>query len=143
MALGTLQGETDITNLLKTIAGVDVMEGDYVDDGYMPVLDANKLFKPYILIKFNGGFQAYDNGIVGPDKDTQRATFTVYVVSPDDRTTRSIRDQVREKLFTDFRPTDGGFMRPGNSYSFVDPDQGYHRYVHALAFSYQFNLSWT
>lgn len=139
--LATLTGETDIVNKLKTIPGVDVMEGDYVDDSYQPVTDANKLFKPYMLVKFNGSFQNYDNGICGPEKDTQRATFTVYVVSPEDRVTRSIRDQVREKMLTNFRPTDGGSLRPGNAYSFVDPDLGYHRYVHALTFSYTFNLS--
>lgn len=140
MPLNTVPGEDDIVDRIKEIDGVDVMESDYVDDSYIPVVDANKMFKPYILVKFNGGFQHYDHGIVGPEKDTQRATFTVYIVSPDDRTTRLIRDQVRVKLFTDFRPTDGGFLRPGNSYSFVDPDLGFHRYVHALAFSYMFNL---
>lgn len=141
MPLATLPGEIDIVNRIKEIEGVDVMEGDYVDDSYLPEVDDNKLFNPYILIKFNGGYQNYDNGIVGPEKDTQRATFTVYVVSPDDRVTRVFRDSVREKMLTNFRPTDGGPLRPGNSYSFVDPDLGYHRYVHALAFTYTFNLS--
>jgi len=139
--LNTLPGEIDIVNKLKEILGIDVMEGDYVDDGYIPVVDANKLFKPYMLVKFNGSFQQYDNGIAGPELDTQRATFTVYAVSPDDRTTRALRDQVRVKMLTNFRPTDGGSLRPGNAYSFVDPDLGFHRYVHALSFSYTFNLS--
>lgn len=139
--LNTLAGEDNIVDKLKEIEGIDVMEGDYVDDSYVPVVDDNKLFKPYMLVKFNGSFQQYDNGIVGPELDTQRATFTVYVVSPDDRVTRSIRDQVRVKMLTNFRPTDGGSLRPGNAYSFVDPDLGYHRYVHALSFSYTFNLS--
>lgn len=141
MALGTYTGELDILAKVREIPGLDVMEGDYVDDSYLPSVDANKLFKPYALVKFHGSFQAYDNGIVGPDKDTQRATFTVYVVSPDDATTRKLRDQVRVKMLTNFRPTDGSSLRPGNAYSFTDPDLGYHRYVHALAFSYQFNLS--
>lgn len=141
MPLGTTPGETDITNKLKTIDKVDVMEGDYTDDSYLPDVDANGLFKPYILVKFNGSLQEYDNGIVGPEKDTQRATFTVFVVSPDDRVSRILRDQVREKMLTNFRPTDGSFLRPGNAYSFVDPELGYHRYVHALAYSYKFNLS--
>lgn len=141
MPLGTSAGEVDIFNRLDAIEGVDVMEGDYTDDSYLPDVDENKLFKPYILVKFNGAFQAYDNGICGPEKDTQRATFTVYVVSPEDRVTRMFRDQVRETLLTNFRPTDGGPLRPGNSFSFVDPDLGYHRYVHALAFTYLFNLS--
>lgn len=141
MPLNTVPGEDDIVARIKEIEGVDVHESDYTDDSYLPTVDANKLFKPYILVKFNGGFQAYDNGICGPEKDSQRATFTVYVVSPDDRVTRGLRDQVREKMLTNFRPTDGSSLRPGNSYSFVDPDLGYHRYVHATAFSYLFNLS--
>ena len=141
MPLATLAGEIDIINKLKEIPGVDVMEGDYVDDSYLPEVDSNKLFKPYILVKFNGSFQEYDNGICGPDKDTQRATITVYCVSPEDRVTRTIRDQVRVKMLTNFRPTDGGPLRPGNAFSFVDPDLGYHRYVHALAYTYTFNLS--
>lgn len=140
--LSTVPGEDNIVTRIKEIEGVDVMESDYTDDSYLPdVDDTTKLFKPYILVKFNGGFQQYDNGICGPEKDTQRATFTVYIVSPDDRITREFRDQVREKMLTNFRPTDGSSLRPGNSYSFVDPDLGYHRYVHALAFSYLFNLS--
>ncbi len=141
MPLGTTPGETDITNKLKTIEKVVVMEGDYTDDSFLPEVDVNGLFNPYILVKFNGSFQEYDNGIVGPEKDSQRATFTVFVVSPDDRVSRILRDQVREKMLTNFRPTDGSSLRPGNAYAFVDPELGYHRYVHALAYSYTFNLS--
>jgi len=141
MPVASATGEDDILAKIKTIVGVDVMESDYVDDSYLPVLDANKMFKPYILVKFNGGFPEYDNGICGPEKDTQRASITVYVVTPDARTTRTFRDQVREKMLTNFRPTDAGPLRPGNSYSFVDPDLGFHRYVQALSFSYTFNLS--
>lgn len=141
MPIASTIGEDDIIAKVKTIPGVDVMESDYVDDGYVPVLDANKMFKPYMLIKFNGGFPAYDNGICGPEKDTQRASITVYVVTPDARTTRLLKDQVREKLLTNFRPGDGSSLKAGNSYSFVDTDIGYHRYVHAVSFSYTFNLS--
>lgn len=141
MPVASSTGEDDILNKIKEIVGVDVMESDYTDDSYLPTLDANKMFVPYILVKFNGGYPEYDNGICGPEKDTMRSTVTVYVVSPDARTTRTFRDQVRTKLLTNFRPTDGGSLRPGNSYSFVDPDLGYHRYVQALSFSYSFNLS--
>lgn len=141
MPLATTPGEDAIVARLKTIEGIDVMESDYIDDSYLPTVDENNMFVPYMLVKFNGGFQAYDNGICGPEKDTQRATFTVYVVTPDDRTTREYRDKVREKMLTNFRPTDGSSLRPGNSFSFVDPDAGYHRYVHSLSFSYLFNLS--
>lgn len=141
MPLASTQGEDDIIARIKEIAGVDVMESDYTDDSYVPKLDENKMFKPYILVKFNGGFPNYDNGICGPDKDSLRGTITIYVVSPGARATRVLRDQVREKMLTNFRPTDASHLRPGNSYSFVDPDLGYHRYVQALSFSYEFNLS--
>lgn len=141
MTVASAVGEDTIIAKVKEITGVDVMEGDYTEDGYKPQVDANKMFKPYMLIKFNGGFPAYDNGICGPEKDTQRATITIYVVSPDARTTRVLRDQVRQKMLTSFTPTDGSSLRPGNSFSFVDPDGGYHRYVQALSFSYMFNLS--
>lgn len=140
MPLSASAGENDILAKLKTIPGVDVMESDYTDDSYVPD-QVNGLFKPYIQVKFNGAFQEYNNGIVGPDKDTLRANFTVYVVSPDAATTRNIRDQVRVKLLTNFRPTDGSSLRPSTSFSFVDPDLGFHRYVQALSFNYSFNLS--
>lgn len=142
MPLASSAGELDIINRLKEIVGIDVMEGDYVEDSYVPERDTNGMFVPYVLIKFNGGFPyEIDNGICGPEKDTQRASITIYVVSPDPATTRNFRDLAREKMLTNFRPTDGGSLRPGNSYSFVDPDLGFHRYVQALSFSYLFNLS--
>ncbi len=77
MPVASALGEDAIITRIDTIPGVDVMEGDYVEDSYKPILDENKMFKPYILIKFNGGFPAYDNGICGPEKDTQRATVTI------------------------------------------------------------------
>lgn len=139
MALSASPGEDDILARLAEIPGVDVMESDYVDDSYAP---KGEQFPPYILVKFNGAFQEYDNGIVGPDKDSLRTNFTVYVVSPEASVTRSIRDQVRVKLLTNFHPTDGSSLRPSTSYSFVDADLGFHRYVQALSFNYSFNLNY-
>lgn len=141
MPLGTSTGEDDIITRLKTIEGIDVMEGDYVEDSYTPDADSNGLFVPYMLVKFNGGFPFYDNGICGPDKDTMRASITIYVVSPLSSVTRDYRDKARTAMLTNFRPTDGSALMPGNSFSFVDPDLGYHRYVQAMSFSYTFNLS--
>lgn len=141
MPLNSVVGEDDIVAKLKEIPGVDVISGEYTPDGYVPKLDANKMFKPYLTVKFNGGFPEYDNGIVGPEKDTQRSTFSVFVVSPDDRTTRDIRDQVRTKMLTNFRPTDASSLRPTGGYSFMDADLGYHRYVQNIGFAYTFNLS--
>lgn len=142
MPLATVNGENDIIARIKEIAGIDVMESDYVDDSYVPDRDLNGMFVPYVLVKFNGGFDyPAENGICGPEKNTQLASVTVYVVSPDSQTTRIYRDKVREKMLTNFRPTDGGNLKPGSSYSFVDKDLGFHRYVQVLSFSYLFNLS--
>lgn len=141
MSVNALPGEDAVIARLKTIPGVDVFEGEYTPDSYIPAVDANNMFKPYMLVKFSGAFQTYDHGICGPEKDTLRNTFSVYVVSPDDRTTRKLRDQVREKMLTNFRPTDAGPLRPTGGFSFVDSDLGYNRYAHNIGFAYIFNLS--
>lgn len=142
MPLDSLPGEDDIVARLKTIPGVDVIEGEYLSDSYKPVTDSNGMFKPYMTVKFSGAFQAFDNGIVGAWQDTQRNTFGVYVVSPDDRTTRILRNQVREKMLSsDFVPTDGSHLTPSSAMSFVDSDLGYNRYVHYITFTYLFNLT--
>lgn len=141
MTLGTAAGELDIVNKIKEVPGIDVIEGEYTPDSYIPVTDANKMFVPYALIKFNGAFPWNDNGIVGPQYDTLRASFSVYVVAPTDRVARSIRDQVRIKLLTNFHPTDGSLLSNSTGLSFIDSDLGYNRYVHNVGFSYLFNLS--
>ena len=141
MPLDSLPSEDDIMEKLRTIPGVDVLEGEYAPDSFVPDTDGNNMFRPYLLVKFNGGFPAYDNGIVGPDKDTERASFSVYVVSPTDRVSRKIRNQVRTLMLTDFEPTDASSLRPTGGYSFMDADLGYHRYVHNIGFAYKFNLS--
>lgn len=141
MPLNSVPGEDDIIAKLREIKGVDVISGEYTQDSYIPKLDANKMFKPYLTVKFNGGFPDFDNGIVGPEKDTQRANFSVFVVSPDDRVTRLLQSQVREKMLTNFQPTDASSLRPTGGYSFMDADLGYHRYVQNIGFAYKFNLS--
>lgn len=140
MSLDLVIGEDDVAALIRTIPGIDVIEGEYTDDSFVPVIDVNKMFKPYVLIKYSGGFPTYDNGIVGPELDTLRNSFSVYVVTPVDRVTRVLRDQVRIKMLTNFEPTDGSSLRPTGGYSFVDADLGYNRYVHVLSFNYTANL---
>jgi hypothetical protein len=140
--LGQLAGEDDIVARLKQIPGVDVIQGEYTSDSYLPSVDTTTgLFKPYILLKIDAATQFFDNGIADPAWDTQKAGIQVFVVSPDDRVTRGIRDQVREKLLSGFRPTDGSYLRPRGGYSFIDPDLGFHRYVQVLGFTYTFNLT--
>lgn len=143
MPLTFTNGENDIMTQLRTITGVDVMEGEYAGSGYIPTLDTNKLFKPYMLVKFNGGFSnPQDNGIVGSWLDTYRITFSVYVVAPDDNVARVLRDQVRGKMINaTFKPTDGSALGPIGGVSFVDSDLGYNRYVHNIGFKYYANLS--
>jgi hypothetical protein len=128
-------------NRIRTVPGIDVIEGEYTPDSFKPKTDANGMFDPYVLVKFNGDFPAHENGIVGPDKDTQRASFSIYVVAPDDRIARDIRNQIRVVLLTNFAPTDGSSLRATGGYSFVDSDLGYQRYAHNAAFSYLRNLS--
>lgn len=140
MALTITQSEDDIIEKLKTIPGVDVIQGEYVGDSWVPTVDSEGMFIPYLLVKFNGALATFDNGIVGPEQDTLRSTFSVFVVSPDDRTTRELRDQVRIVMLTNFEPTDSTSLRPTGGYSFIDPDLGYHRYVHNIGFSYVTNL---
>lgn len=141
MSLDSSAGEDDVLAKLKTIPGVDVITGEYTPDSWKPTVDVNGMFKPYFTVKFNAGFPTYDNGIVGPDKDSLRNTFSVYVVSPDDNLTRKLRNQVRVKMLTNFEPTDGSSLRPTGGFSFVDSDLGYNRYVHNIGFAYQTNLS--
>lgn len=142
MTLSQVAGEDDIVAKLKEIPGVDVMEGEYVSDSYIPVVDpVTKLFKPYILVTFDPPNETFDNGIADPAWDTQRGQIAVFVVSPDDRLTRVLRDQVRQKLLISFRPTDASFLRGKGGYRFVDPDLGFHRYVQVLYFRYTFNLT--
>lgn len=142
MPLTQTPGEDNIIDKLKEIPGVDVLEGEYTPDGYKPAVDPfTKLFKPYFTVKFHPAIQFFDHGIADPSWDTQRASFSVFVVSPDDRLTRTLRDQVRVKLLKDFRPTDGGYIETRGGFAFIDPDLGYHRYVQALEFTYLFNLS--
>lgn len=140
MSLNTNPGELDILARMREIEGIDVMPGVYTEDSFVPELDANKQFTPYALVAFGGFYPGFDNGIVGYHKDSHRATFSVYVVAPFDGVARTMRDQIREKLMVDFRPTDGSALRPNTGYSFVDSDLGYHRYVQVVGFTYVFNL---
>lgn len=141
MSQDSTPGENDIMAKIKEVPGIDVMEGEYTPDGYKPTLDANKNFVPYVTVKFNAGFPTYDNGIVGPEKDSLRNTFSVYVVSPDDNLSRKLKNQIRAKLLTNFEPTDGSSLSPTGGFSFVDSDLGYNRYVHNVGFKYTTNLS--
>lgn len=142
MPLEQLAGEDDIIAKIRELTDLDVFEGEYTPDGYKPELDPeSKLFAPYITVKFHPAISGNDPGIADPAWDTQRGSFTVFVVSPDDRTTREIRDRVRVKLLKDFRPEDGSRIRVRGGFSFTDPDVGYHRYVQANEYTYVFNLS--
>jgi len=104
-------------------------------------VDDNDNFVPYLTVKFNGGFPANDNGIVGPEKDTQRISISVYIIAPDSTISRNIRDQVTIALLTDFKPTDGSSLRSAGSLSFIDTSLGRKRYVSSISFNYLSNLS--
>jgi hypothetical protein len=141
MSLDFILGEDDVTAKIKTVPGIDVMEGEYVFDSYVPDRDANGMWVPYVTIKFNGAFPAHDNGIVGPELDTQRISFSVYVCAPTSRVSRAIRDQITKALLTDFAPTDGSSLLPAGSLSFIDVSLGWKRYISNISYSYMANLS--
>lgn len=142
MPLEQLAGEDDIIAKLREIEGVDVIEGEYTTDGYVPDTDPEtKLFKPYLTVKFHPAIQTFDHGIADPSWDTERGSFSVFIVTPDDRLTREFRDEVRAKLLRNFRPTDGSYIKARGGFTFTDPDLGYHRYVQSIEFTYLFNLA--
>lgn len=127
---------------LREIEGVDILEGEYSPDSYKPALDPDsKLFAPYVTVKFHPAINGTDPGIADPAWDTQRASFTTFIVSPRDNETRRLRDMVKEKLLKDFSPTDGSRIRIRGGFAFTDPDVGYHRYVQAIEYTYLFNLA--
>lgn len=140
MALSQAPGQKDIINRLKTIPGVSVHVGEYIQDSFAPNETKEGLFQPYVTVKFAGSFPTNDSGIVSPRLDTMRATFNVFTVAPDDMTSLELMDLVRDKL-VGYTPTDGGQIREYSGYSFVDADLGYHRYVHNAGFHYTHNLN--
>lgn len=139
--LGTNPGEKDIMARLREIEGITFMEGTYTETGFEPTVDENTLFAPYALVSFGGFYPGFENGIVGSHLDTHRATFSIYVVAPFDSIAREFRDEIRNKMMVNFRPTDGSALRPNTGYSFTDGDLGFNRYVQVVGFSYKFNLS--
>lgn len=141
MPLTFTQGENDVLAKVQTIPGVDVLEGEYAPDNWLPDFDENDNFVPYLTVKFNGSFPANDNGIVGPEKDTQRVSVSIYIVAPDSNISRQIRDQVSVAMLTNFKPTDGSSLRSAGSLSFMDTSLGKKRYVSSLSFNYLANLS--
>lgn len=126
---------------LAEIKGVEWQRGTYLEDGYSPVVDGQGLFKPYALVQFGGTYEyTRDNGLAGPRWDTQRATFTIYIVSPFDEVSQEVKDKVKDKL-VGFRPADGSALTINTGYAFVDADLGYNRYVQVIGFNYLYNLS--
>lgn len=142
MPLTTSTGEREVLNLLRTsIKNVAFREGSYLDDGFAPEADANGLFEPYVLVQFGGSYEySRDNSLAGPRWDTQRATFTIYIVAPYDAVARQVKDRVKD-LLVGFRPTDGGPLTINTGYSFTDADLGFNRYVQVIGFQYLYNLS--
>lgn len=140
--LGTLTGEKEIIEKLEQdVPNVYIQRGSYLDDGYAPKANDAGLFQPYMLVAFGGSYEyARDNSLAGPRWDTQRATFTVYMVAPYDEVAQEVKDRVRDSL-VGFRPHDGSALTINTGYSFVDADLGFNRYVQVVGFSYLFNLS--
>lgn len=127
--------------LRADIKNVQFRRGAYLDDGFEPQADPNGIFDPYVLVTFGGSYEyPRDNGLAGPRADTQRATFTMYIVAPYDEVAQQVKDRVRESL-VGFRPTDASALVINTGYSFTDADLNFNRYVQVVGFSYLFNLS--
>lgn len=129
-----------IFSALKTkFGGVSFMMGDYVMDSFVPTVDSNGLFKPYVLCKVHTSYETKDNGICGKEKDPLQGSFSFYVVSPDGWVTQELTDSIREELRGKrFASSDSLLVSGG--YSFVDADLGYHRYVQNVGFTFRYNL---
>lgn len=142
MPLATLPGERDIVDTLRvSIPNVQFRRGSYLDDGFVPKATDDGIFEPYALLQFGGSYEfPRDNSLAGPRWDTQRATFTMYIVAPYDEVAQQVKDRVKDVL-VGFRPTDGSGLTVNTGYSFTDADLGYNRYVQAIGFSYLYNLS--
>ena len=130
----------DIFAELKTVLPhVDIMMGDYVMDSYVPTVDTNGLFKPYILCKVHTAYETADNGICEKSADPLQGNFSLFIVTPDGWVTQKLTDEVRVAL-RGKRFTDTDMLLVSGGYSFVDPDLGFHRYVQNIGFSFRYNL---
>lgn len=122
------------------VKNVDVMMGDYTMDSYIPKVDGNGLFSPYILCKVHTSYETSDNGIVGKDKDPLQGSFSFYIVTPDGWATQKLTDLVRTTL-RGKRFAGSDALTVSGGYSFVDPDLGFHRYVQNIGFTFKYNLA--
>lgn len=125
--------------LRAEVPGVDFMMGDYVMDSYVPVKDANGLFKPYALCKVNTSYETADNGICERSVDPLQGSLSFYLVSPDGWLTQDIADKVRAALRGQ-RFTDTSDIKMSGGYAFSDSDLGFIRYVQNIGIVFQYNL---
>lgn len=104
--MSQLAAEDQITALLKSIPNVDFYEGLMSDEAFAAlVADANQI-KPFITVSFGGLIDPRRNvnGITGAKAKSYDTTFIVRCVASTDRTTRQVRDIVRDKVLG-FVPT--------------------------------------
>lgn len=126
-------------HLRDSIDGVDFMMGDYVMDSYVPEVDSDKLFKPYVLCKAHTSYETGDNGICEKSHDPLKGSLSFYVVTPDGWITQEITDDIRVAL-RGKRFTDTDYFVTSGGYSFTDADLGYHRYAQNIGFTFNYNL---
>ena len=131
--------EEIFTALRTALPHVDIMMGDYVMDSWVPTVDSNGLFKPYILCKVHTAYETTDNGICEKSEDPLQGSFSLYIVSPDGWVTQQIADTVRVTL-RGRRFTDTDYLVASGGYSFGDADLGYTRYAQNVGFTFRYNL---
>ena len=129
-----------VFSTLKTaLPKVDFMMGDYAMDSYLPKVDANKLFKPYVLCKVHTAYETKDNGLGNKSEDPLQGSFSFYVVTPDGWVTQQVTDKIRATL-RGKRFAGSGPVQVSGGYSFADADLGYHRYCQNIGFTATYNL---
>lgn len=140
MISSKVDAENDIFAKAQELTGVDVMQGTYTSDFFVPKKDAQGFFVPYITLAYGTAYRTTDRHITTTRDDPQRVTVTCYVVGPTDKIARQIRSQLEDKLIG-FVPQDSGELAIQGGYNFEDADLGLHRYIYAVIFAYTTNLT--
>lgn len=143
--MSQLSVEDEITNLVKTIPHVDVYEGPMSDEKFAALLEDTNQIKPFITISFGGLIDPRRriNGIVGAKAKSYDTTFIVRCVASTDRTSRQVRDLVKDKVLG-YVPTNCSeidmalFGGTGEVSSLGNPT----RYASVQAYRFLLNSDW-
>lgn len=139
MALSQLAAQDAIMDQLRAIGGIDVVEGQYLQDGTGAQIKEGGLFVPYMTVEFGTSYQSAERNIVTSRMDGLRTSVNVSVVAPSDRLSREFEADVRNAL-VGYYPPDSTPLAVNGGYNFIDADLGPNRYVHSTLFSFTTNM---